>query len=208
MRNLRKTLALVLVLVLALGTVVTAGAAFADVPSDYEYADEIDVLAALGVLTGDVTGNYRPEDSITRAEAAAVIYRTFTGSNDGAASFKGATKFPDVSSTHWANGYINWCTEMGIINGKPGGIYDPEAPVTYAEFVAMLVRGLGIENATTKYEFPYGYLAVAQTERSRRTWLLPLLSRPTEALLRRLPTMPSSTPDTSELWATMRIPFM
>jgi hypothetical protein len=96
---------------------------------------------------------------------------------------------------------------MGIINGKPGGIYDPE--LRYLRRVCCHARkGLGIENATTKYEFPYGYLAVAQTEKISKTWLLPLLSRPTEALLRRLPTMPSSTPDTSELWATMRIPFM
>jgi hypothetical protein len=51
MRSLKKALAFVLVLALALGTAVTAGASFADVPADYEYADEIDVLAALGVLT-------------------------------------------------------------------------------------------------------------------------------------------------------------
>lgn len=48
---------------------------FPDVPSDHWAKGAIDKLAQLGLLKGDEAGNFRPEEPVTRAQLAAVLYR-------------------------------------------------------------------------------------------------------------------------------------
>lgn len=126
-----------------------AGAQYADVPSHYPYAMSIDVLGQLGVVSGDEQGNFHPEDTLTRAEAAAMVFRMRTGQNT-AAGYVGETGFLDVSADHWAAGYINYCKESGIIGGYPDGTFCPDADVTDAEFVTMLVCALNLQRVESR----------------------------------------------------------
>lgn len=158
MTNLKKSLALVLVLVMALG-LFTAGASFSDVPSAHQYKESIDTLSDLGILTGYTDGTFVPSGTITRAEACAVVYRSITGKTNSNAA--GATAFSDVAGTHWASGFINYCTEMKIVNGYPDGTFKPNNPVTFAEMATMLVRALGLDDGTLSY--PVGYLVMADS---------------------------------------------
>ncbi len=93
MSNLKKALALILVFAFALSF--AASAAFTDVKVDDDYAVEIGTLANLNILTGYEDGSYKPEGTLTRAEAAAVIFRMLSG-NKSADMFKGATAFSDT----------------------------------------------------------------------------------------------------------------
>ena len=81
MRNLKKILALVLALVMSLSLMATAGATDFKDESQFNdtYKTAAEVLSGLGVLVGDPDGNFRPTGSITRAEAAAAVYRIVTG---------------------------------------------------------------------------------------------------------------------------------
>ncbi|MBT9172183.1 MAG: Cellulosome-anchoring protein [Syntrophomonadaceae bacterium] len=46
---------------------------------------------------------------------------------------------------HWGRGSIRTLAGMGIVSGFPDGRFNPNAAVTRAEFVSMLMRALGLE---------------------------------------------------------------
>ena len=48
-----------------------------DVDENTKYRDSIYKLYSLKILKGDGDGNFRPNDSITRAEAAAILLRVY-----------------------------------------------------------------------------------------------------------------------------------
>ena len=52
--------------------------------------------------------------------------------------------FTDITG-HWAGHNIRTLAGMGIVAGYPDGTFKPNANITRAEFVAMLVRALGLE---------------------------------------------------------------
>ena len=161
MKNLKKVLALVVALTMVFTTV--AFASYPDVDATADYAGAVELLSVLEVLQGDENGNFNPDNTITRAEFAAVVCRAL-GLEGSAASAKGATMFTDVAADHWASGYINLASQQGIVNGKGNGIFDPEGNVTYAEAVKMLVVAIGYEPmAATKGGYPAGYLSVANS---------------------------------------------
>ena len=161
MKNLKKVLALVIALTMVLTTV--AFASYPDVDANANYASAVELLSALEILQGDENGNFNPDNTITRAEYAAVVCRAL-GMENAANSAKGATIFTDVAADHWATGYINLASQQGIVNGKGNGIFDPEGNVTYAEAVKMLVVALGYEPmAASRGGYPTGYLTVANS---------------------------------------------
>lgn len=165
MKNVKRALALVLVLALALSmAVMGAGAVkYSDVADDYAYSTEIQFLSDLDILTGYTDGTFGPEKTITRAEAAAVIFRTLAGKQSAGENYQGGTIFSDVAAEHWASGYINFCTELGIINGYPDGTFKPEQTINYGEYVTMLVRALGLD-VGKDLNYPFGYIAEATVE--------------------------------------------
>ena len=159
MKNLKKVLALVLAFSMMLSVV--AFASYNDVDADADYAGAVELLSALDIIKGDDLGNFNPDNTITRAEFAAIVCRA-KGLENAAEGAKGATSFKDVAADHWAAGYINLATQNGIINGYGDGNFGPEDKVTYEQAVKMLVCALGFEPmAANKGGYPTGYLVVA-----------------------------------------------
>ena len=158
MKNLKKVFALVVAFSMMLSVV--AFAAYPDVTDETPYASAITTLTALGIVSGDDQGNFNPDSTITRAEFTKIVCEI---QNMGGEGNKGATAFTDVPADHWASGYINFASSMGIINGMGDGTFNPEGPVTYEQAVKMLVATLGYEPmAASMGGYPTGYLAIAQ----------------------------------------------
>ena len=147
MRNLKKILALVLAMVMAFSVMSVAGAFSDDEKFSGNYAEAAEVLEGLGVFQGYPDGSFRPEQTITRAEAAALIYRIASGDVGDANKelYKYNGPFTDVSADHWAAGYINYCANGEYIRGKSATIFDPEAKVTGYEVLAMILRVVGYD---------------------------------------------------------------
>lgn len=163
MKNLKKVLAFVIVFTMMLGLSVSASV-FPDVDDNASYAEAVTILDSLGIMYGDDNGNFRPEDTITRAEVATVVVRAL-GLDDAAAGAKGATQFNDVAADHWATGYINLATQKGIISGYGDGTFGPEDPVTYEQVTKMIVAALGYTpKADNNGGYPTGYLVIASQE--------------------------------------------
>ena len=141
MKNLKKVLALVLAFACAF--TMFAGAAFtdqADIPD--VNAEAVDTLVALDVLEGYTDGSFRPDDTVTRAEMAKMIYVLRTGNSDASAYNDDATTFTDIGD-HWARGYIKYCNSLGIIAGHSATRFAPDATVTTQEAAKMLLVTLG-----------------------------------------------------------------
>ena len=146
MRTLKKVLALSLVFAMAF--TLMAGAAYKDEDSiNSSLRDDITLLEALGVFQGDENGNFNPEKNVTRAEAAKMIYvLKNNGVDDGAVAFQGVSKYSDVTTGFWAEGYINYCTNLGIMSGwTENGVqkFDPNGNVTGVELTKMLLCLVG-----------------------------------------------------------------
>lgn len=136
---MKKVLAVLLCMVMCFGSV--SALAYYDYPDvNEEYVKVTDLLYDLEIMEGDDEGNFNPDDTLTRAEAAAIMVR-LTGQEDDVE--QGETSFCDVAESHWASGYINVAEENGIINGMGDGTFDPEGLVTYHQVVKMLVCVLG-----------------------------------------------------------------
>ena len=121
-----------------------AGAAFTD-QADIAQTEAVDMLTALGVIDGYEDGSFRPDDTITRAEAAKMIYTIRNGGNDNADAFAGTSVFTDVYSGHWAEGYINFCYANGIVAGKSTTSFAPDDKVTGTELAKMLLICMGYQ---------------------------------------------------------------
>ena len=150
MRNLKKVLALALALAMTL--TFFANAAFTDDKSiDADCKVAVDTLVALGVLAGDPDGSFRPEDGLTRAEAAKIIYTIRNKGNADASGFVGQpTKFADIAN-HWAKGYIVYCESLGIVSGKSDTLFYPDDQVTGSELAKMLLTMLGYKSGMQGY---------------------------------------------------------
>ena len=73
MRNLKRALSLALASVMLVGMmVVGTGASYADVTSDNNQ-EAIEVLQAVGIMTGDDEGNFNPDQNVTRNEMAVIM---------------------------------------------------------------------------------------------------------------------------------------
>ncbi len=165
MTNLKKTLAVVLAfaMILSMGAVSTF-AAYSDVEAGTKVSEAVGILSNLGILTGFEDGTFKPEETVTRAQMAAIICRTL-GYEDQAQSSMGTTVFNDVAADHWASGYVNVAQAQQIINGYGDGNYGPEDLVTYEQAVKMIVSALGYDlAANAKGGYPTGYLAIASAE--------------------------------------------
>ncbi len=163
MRNLKKVVALIAVFAMMVSTVAFAQS-FTDVSENHDAYEAIEMLSNLGILTGDDQDadgkmDFRPEDSITRAEVAAVMSRIQGINNVGQTS----TQFADVAQSHWASGYVAQAAGQGIVNGYGDGNFGPEDNITVEQAIKMVMVTIGYEPfAADNGGYPTGYQTAAQ----------------------------------------------
>lgn len=158
---MKKVLSLVLVLTLVLGSLGMAFAAPASDVAGTEYANAVETLNVLNIMTGYEDGTFKPGNQITRAEFAALVVRAL-GQEEVAKMANASSTFSDVPAKAWYTGYVNVAASLKIVNGMGDGSFAPNAPVTYEQAVTMIMRALGYEpDAAQKGGYPLGYMLVA-----------------------------------------------
>lgn len=122
---------------------VTLAANFYDIKGT-KYEGVVDRVAKLGIINGVSEKAFAPNKSITRAELAKMIVYT-----------KGLQKYADTSDIksnfkdtkgHWAEKYIATAADLELLKGYSDGTFKPDKEVSYAEVVAIILRGLGYVN--------------------------------------------------------------
>ena len=151
MRNLKKILALVLALMMALSVMVFASAANYDDYSDKdqiseEYAEAVEVLTGMDIFWGSENSFY-PKSNVTRAEVATLLYRIMTGDITGSqvGIYKDYGMFDDVLETNWFAGYVNYAANGELVVGVGDNKYNPKGNVTGYEWITMLLRAIGYD---------------------------------------------------------------
>jgi len=157
----KKFVAFLLVLTLAISAVcMPAAAAFNDI-SDRELTSKLDLLQALGIVGGYPDGSYRPAKNLSRAEFTKFVV-TILGGEDASLAYADYTSFPDVRSIHWAARYVNYAArELQLIKGNGTGYFKPDDPIPYREALTIVMRGLGYTDEVVGGRWPDGYFAKA-----------------------------------------------
>lgn len=145
MKNLKKVLAVVLVVALAFSLVTFASAAkLADYSDSAKVTQKeaVDVLSQAGVLAG-ANGAFSPTDNFTREQAAKVIAYLMLGAKVADSLKTSTSSFSDIDPTRWSAPYIQYCATAGVINGLGDGTFGPEGNVTGTQFAKMILTALG-----------------------------------------------------------------
>ncbi|MDP4132399.1 MAG: S-layer homology domain-containing protein [Bacillota bacterium] len=137
----------------------TSMASFSDVSTGSKYADAINNLTNLGILSGYGDGTFGATKSLTRSQFAKLIV-IMSGNKDKAVS-KNTEVFSDVSSNYWGVGYINEAAELGLITGYPDGRFAPDDEITYAQAITVVIRMLGYSASDVGTNWPADYITKA-----------------------------------------------
>ena len=120
---------------------VTGTSAFVDVPAGQWYTDAVNWAAANQIVNGTSATTFAPNDSITREQMAAILYRY--------AQYKGydVTKKADLSGysdngqvSAYAKDALAWANAAKLINGVTNTTLAPQGNATRAQVSAILHR--------------------------------------------------------------------
>jgi len=124
--------------------------------------DSISRLTELEVLSGYPDGTFRPQGAISRAEFAKIA--VLMGGQEGKAGQMAddAADFSDVKSGEWYTGWINAAAAGGYVQGYGDGSFRPDAEISYAQVLTVLLRVLGYDDRLPG-DWPADYLASANS---------------------------------------------
>lgn len=120
---------------------VSAAAPFDDVAAGQWYSDAVSWAAANGVVKGYGDGSFGPEDSVTREQFAAILYRYAGLKEYDTAPAADLSGFADASAVgDWARPALKWACGAGLIKGRTDTALVPQGETSRAEAAAMLMR--------------------------------------------------------------------
>lgn len=122
---------------------------FSDVYSSNYFSEAVLDLTEKGIIKGFTDGTYRPNQEITRAQAA-VILASALELDVNAAKNQG---FKDVPSGVWYYSSVAALVEKGIMSGLDKEHFLPGKSVTRAEMAKMLSLGYSLKASSVKTSF-------------------------------------------------------
>ena len=141
MRNLKRALSLGLTAAMISGLMVmgssAASSSYTDV-ADTDNVEAIEVLKSVGIMVGDESGDFNPDQNVTRNEMAVVMSNLMAYN---VATYANTSPFTDVPS--WAEPYVAACWTNGITAGTSATTYGGSESVTTAQAALMLMKALG-----------------------------------------------------------------
>ena len=166
---MKKAISLILVLLMIVGGSVAAFAAAANdtedsIPADVKgtpYEAAVRMLMDKEVISGYSNGTFRPDNAMDRAEACAVIVKAM---NPVGADLYNAKNniFDDMQGYEWAQKYVNYAVDKGVVSGTGNDRFSPADKVTYNEMAAMLVNAIGYKAKDLKGSWPDNYINKAK----------------------------------------------
>lgn len=198
MKFFKRTVSIALVLMLALTLFATAfakGNAEINIDPEPKYVPVVVPTPApekknpfitddhFAYITGYPDNTFKPEGSLSRAEAATIFYRLL---KDKSAPYY--PSFSDVKVGSWYETAVSTLAGLGVINGYPDNTFKPDNKVTRAEFLKMAACFFDLESANVKFtdvpegKWFYQYIASAVAQK----WIdnLPVAYKPNEYITR------------------------
>ena len=160
MRNLKRALSLGLTAAMISGLMVmgssAASSSYTDV-ADTDNVEAIEVLKTVGIMVGDESGDFNPDQNVTRNEMAVVMSNLMAYN---LATYANTSPFTDVPS--WAEPYVAACWTNGITAGTSATTYGGSESVTTAQAALMLMKALGYFQYGSDFGSDWQLATVAQ----------------------------------------------
>jgi hypothetical protein len=99
--------------------------------------DDINQIARLGLIEGFNDGRFHPDDNMTRAQFAMILWR-MAGKPEASSDFG----FTDLRAS-WYEQAVNWAAEKGYITGISPTTFSPDNYITRQEIAVILFRYSG-----------------------------------------------------------------
>ena len=112
---------------------------FTDVPVTAWFYNAVSAATEAGIVTGYPDGTFKPQNPITRQEAAVLLTRLLEPGEGDPPSFTDGDQI-----AYWAANAVSLVAAAGIVGGYPDGSFRPGSPITRAETVIVLDRGLAM----------------------------------------------------------------
>ena len=115
---------------------------FIDVPADAWYADGVYTAWKNTYMEGIAEGIFAPENAMTRAEFAQLVFNMAGGQKDESGK-EFPTQFADVPANAWYAQAVEWAARYGIVNGTSETTFAPNETISREQIAAMFYRYAG-----------------------------------------------------------------
>ena len=105
-----------------------------DLSPNQWYYNAVEYGLTQGYFTGMEDGRFGPDEPLTRAQLAQVLWAA-----DGSLDAEGAV-FSDVASNDWFYPAVSWCQQEGLIAGYDGDVFAPYSLLTREQLASILHR--------------------------------------------------------------------
>ena len=120
---------------------VSGGATFSDVAAGGWYADAVAWASANGIVTGYANGSFGPDDTITREQMAAILYRYARYKGQDLSAQAGLDSYADAAQVSaYAADAMEWAVGSGLITGTSATTLSPAGSATRAQAAVILAR--------------------------------------------------------------------
>lgn len=135
---------------------------FIDVPSTAWYAEAVQYVADKGLMQGESSRRFSPNNNLTRAMLVTVLYRM-----EGEPQTAAGTDFSDVRSDMWYSDAIAWASDSGIVKGYSDTLFGTDDNITREQMAVIFYNYLGYR----QYETAAGAELLAFSDADRiSTW--------------------------------------
>lgn len=123
--------------------VTAAGKTFADIKG-HTNRSAIEALTAREIISGITATSYAPNETMTRAQFAAIVVKAL------GLKPKAVSAFKDVASGQWFAAYVGTAYTYGIVTGKTKTTFDPNGTISRQEAAVMVARAAKLCGMDTK----------------------------------------------------------
>lgn len=151
-----RAIAILCAFALAFGTLNNAKARgentgpFLDVPTGEWYYTPVMQAYHLSLITGYPSGNFGPDDDVTRAQVVQILYKRYGG---GAKATTSA--YTDVSRSAWYANAVAWASQNQIVKGTGNNKFAPDDILTREQMVNILYAKAGRPTINANKELAY-----------------------------------------------------
>ena len=132
-------LAFVLVFGLAIPAFAVSDATgFSDVDESAWYAEAVVYARDHGLMSGTSGTTFFPDQEMTRAMLATVLYRAA-----GSPEVSGSSPFSDAANNTWYTDAVLWASQNGLVGGYGNGLFGVNDPVTREQMITIIWRYAG-----------------------------------------------------------------
>ncbi len=160
MKNIKRILSVVIVLVMCLSSLPTFAASQTTVKSTEELYAEMDILRSLGFIGDYYDYNTNLNEAVSRADFVRSVAKLINAST----SDEDVTYYYDVPKSHYAYSEISALTRMGVINGTGDKRFEPEKAIEAGAAYKVLLSLMGYgQRAEADGGYPAGYIKTARS---------------------------------------------